>query len=565
MPSRVGVERGTRRGAVVLAVTVIAVLVAVATAGTWMTGARMLRLTDSAGYLGAAENLATGKGPTTPFALPTERATPDQQFAWGDELPLSEWPAGYPVVLAAADRLGADSGTQAARLVSIVALVALAGATMAALALTVGRSPVVLLAGTAIVLVGPTRQSFLGAQSPLGQSPMIMSERVFLPLVVMTLVAAAWPGPRRTRVDRWTLAAVVFGVAAATGTRYIGAVCGVAAALVVVLDRRRSPRFRLVVGAVVLAIGPVIVALSSLGATGSPKRLAWHPTAVTGPLVDQASAWFHIPRGWPFALRLVMVAVLVLGPILATGLRHWQQRSADPEGSTGGDRMELALAGFGGAYVLGLVTTRFLLDAVVLFDQRFLAPVQVSSYLLAIAVGHRLAWGWAAGRAPRWVVDAGVTLVVAVVAFPMLRLIPEDHRYLEAFGDRQAAADADAPLTGLDPSTPVFTNDTAGVWATTGLTAYTLPVRIELTTRTAVVDFDARVDQVVELAERDDVVVYVTTASEPAADPVDYTRRGLAVLAECPDGAVVLGRPGSSSEVAARGGPCRAPTGDQPG
>ena len=91
----------------------------------------------------------------------------------------------------------------------------------------------------------------------------------------------------------------------------------------------------------------------------------------------------------------------------------------------------------------------------------------------------------------------------------------------------------------------VWTRITAGPDASTGLTAYALPSRVELTTLAPVADFDERVDQVVALAQRDDVVLFVTTALEPAADPADYTARGLVVLAECPDGALVLGRAGS--------------------
>ena len=560
--SEPGAPGSTRRRPPVLTlVVVVVVLVATAVLGAWMTSPHMVRLTDSAAYLGAAHNITEGKGLTTPFALPTERATPDRQWAWGDEIPLSEWPPGYPVALAATDALGADGGAAAARWVSVVGLVALAGGVMAALALTVGRSPALLVLGPALVLLGPARQSYLGNQGPLGQSPMIMSERLFLPLAIWTLVAAAWPGPRRRSIDRLTIAAIAIGVAASTATRYIGAVLGVAAAVVVLLDAGRSRRFRVLVAAGLAATGPVVVAITSTIAGGTPKSLAWHTSAAVGPVVDQASAWFHIPRGWPWPIRLVMVGVVVVGPVVATGVRWWQlRRGGDAARAPGvGDRMELALAGFGVTYLLGLVFTRFVLDAVVLFDQRFLAPLQMTSYVLLVAVAHRLLSGLLEGRAPVWSTDVVVGVALLALVVPGARRVPDDHRYVVALGGLQAAADVEPPLGGLPADTRVFTNSTAGTWASTGLTAYALPTRVELTTLATVTDFDERVDQVVALAQRDDVVLYVTTAPEPAADPVDYTSRGLVVLAECPDDAVVLGRAGSPLTDASRQAPCRAP------
>jgi hypothetical protein len=556
-PGATGSARG--RPSVVTLVAVVGVLVATAALAAWMTSPRMVRLTDSAAYLGAAHNISEGKGLTTPFALPTERATPDRQWAWGDELPLSEWPPGYPIALAATDALGADGGAAAARWVSVVGLVALAGGVMAALTLTVGRSPALLVLGPALVLLGPARQSYLGNQGPLGQSPMIMSERLFLPLAIWTLVAAAWPGPRRRAVDRLTVAAVALGVAASTATRYIGAVLGAAAALVVLLDVGRSRRFRALVALGLAATGPMVVAITSAVAGGTPKSLAWHTSAVVGPVVDQASAWFHIPRGWPFAVRLVMVGVIVVGPIVATAVRWWHLRRVGDAASGVGDRMELALAGFGVTYLLGLILTRFVLDAVVLFDQRFLAPLQMTSYVLLIAVTHRLLARLLVGRAPVWSTDVVIGIALLALVVPGARRVPDDHRYLVALGGLQAAADVEPPLGGLGASTRVFTNSTAGTWASTGLTTYALPSRVELTTLATVADFDERVDQVVALAQRDDVALYVTTAAEPAADPADYTSRGLVVLAECPDGALVLGRAGSPLTDATRQAPCRAP------
>lgn len=558
------VEAGTatrprRRTAPVTIVVVVGVLVATAALAVWMTSPRMVRLTDSAAYLGAAHNITEGKGLTTPFALPTERATPDRQWEWGDEIPLSEWPPGYPIALATADALGADGGADAARWVSVAGLVALAGGVMAALGLTVGRSPALLVLGPALVLLGPARQSYLGNQGPLGQTPMIMSERLFLPLAIWTLVAAAWPGPRRRAVDRLTIAAVAVGVAASTATRYIGAVLGAAAAVVVLLDAGRSRRFRALVAVAFAAAGPLVVGATSAIAGGTPKSMSWHTTAAVGPVVDQASAWFHIPRGWPFALRLVMVGVLVLGPVVAVGVRWWQLRRVDRAAPGTADRMELALAAFGVLYLVGLALTRFALDAVVLFDQRFLAPLQMASYVLLIAVAHRLLSHLLDGRGPVWSTDLIVALALLALVVPGARRVPDDHRYIVTIGELQAAADVEPPLGGLGTGTRVFTNSTAGTWASTGLTAYALPSRVELTTLATVTDFDARVDQVVALAERDDVVLYVTTAAEPAADPVDYTDRGLVVLAECPDDAVVLGRSGSPLTDAVRQAPCRAP------
>jgi hypothetical protein len=61
---------------------------------------------DGQAYLGAAHNLAAGKGLTTPFAVFTSRLSPDRQLAFHGAIPLTHFPPAFPVLLAAVSKFG---------------------------------------------------------------------------------------------------------------------------------------------------------------------------------------------------------------------------------------------------------------------------------------------------------------------------------------------------------------------------------------------------------------------------------------------------------------------------
>lgn len=84
----------------------------------------MVQATDSAGYLSAAENLASGKGMTSPISLSSSAVRIAEQLRFGDQLPFTHLGPGYPAMigLLRATGVGLDSS---ARLVSAAGLAAL--------------------------------------------------------------------------------------------------------------------------------------------------------------------------------------------------------------------------------------------------------------------------------------------------------------------------------------------------------------------------------------------------------------------------------------------------------
>ncbi len=536
-------------------VTLLALLlVVVAVAAWWWTSPRMLEVVDSAGYIGAADNLADGRGLTTPFALATERAGPAQQVSWGTEIPLSEWPPGYPAALAVVGSAGL-SAFDAARVISVVGLIGLGAASFGALWLAT-RSGGVAVIGTVLVMVGHTTETYLGPGAPLGWSGVIASERLFLPLALGALVVAALPSEPGTTGERVRLSALFVLVVAAVLTRYPGVACGVAAATVILLDHRRPLRRRLgLAGALAAAVlGSTL--LPGLVAGGSPKVVAWHPVPLLRPVVDTMGAWFMVPESWLFGLRVVLVVLLVAGPVAVVGVRT-VRRALDRGPLDASDRIDLSLAVFLVVYSLVVVVTCLLLDAAVPPEQRLFGPVQVVAYLLVLSVLHR-AGRLALSRAPRArpaAVDVAVIAVALALAAVPLWDLRSGHDYLTVLGRAQVAVRDDLALAEVAPDTIFFTDETSTVWTATGNPTYVLPSRVVLTTMQDNPDYEDQVDEVVAIVrDRDGLVVVFASGTGPG--PQDLEERGLVVFGRCA-GATVLGRPGSAHAAVAGTDGCR--------
>jgi hypothetical protein len=453
----------------------------------------------------------------------------------GARVPLVEWPPGYPAALALADLIGLDE-IGAARFVAVVGVAVVATAAFVMLAM--GSGSILLgIAGSALLLLGPTEDTYLGSQSPLGWSVVIVSERAFLPLTMASLAIAAWSP--RISWSRWARFGVLLGlVAAVISVRYVGLSVAVAVVVGLLADRWGSRHLRFTLASAVLVVAGVTFLLPGIVA-GVPKSVAWHPPASLDPIVDTMGAWFSVPTSWPLALRAIIVAALFGVPVvlaLARGIVGWAP--------SGPDRVALIVAIFVVSYLVAVFVTVFWLDAVVGLQQRVLGPTQLGAYVLLVIEIHRCLRRATAplGRSVDWIPTTLASSMVGLLLLAPLTTLGADRAYLSRLRSAQLAHVEQTPLRGFDDLV-VFTDDPSTVWTATGQLVYVLPSRTTLTTGRPNRSFDADVDEVARILREIDGVALVYGAGT-AARPSDLEARGLVVIDECAQ-AVVLASPRS--------------------
>lgn len=452
-------------------IALLGVLFMATVAGSWwMTGAGMVVTPDSASYLSTAQHLADGQGLTSDFAPDTSTYTIEEQLELDGRVPLTEWPPLYPAVLGGGAVLGPDP-LEVARVVNAFAL----GATAVLGALLIRRAvdppPLVLAATALLVVLGPVQVAGLRLLSvPLvGQSAFVLSETLFLPLLLGALLV----GARIARDGRRALVAAVALVGAATLTRYVGVAAGAGAAAMVLADPSAPGRGRVRRAVALLVTGPAAILLWAMAqrvvwGSGGGEVLAWHPpgTDALGDLVDVAGGWFLLPPSWPAPLRALLLLVAVAVPVsfVVRELRRGGARGA-ARGAAAPHPVVPVLVGLltAAAGVLAvLVVTMVLVDANVPFAQRTLAPVQVLLQLAWVCVLYR----WLADR-PAWAPTTAVGVAALVLCAGSIAGLDEDRAALAESVRTAAAQRAGSPLRDLPGDAVVVTNEPARAWGET--------------------------------------------------------------------------------------------------
>ena len=187
-----------------------------------------------------------------------------------------------------------------------------------------------------------------------------------------------------------------------------------------------------------LAYGPANPASSSLLAryTAPDTRARVFALKQTAVPLGAALAGFAVPLlmtriGWPSAV-LAVAAICLLGAILVDGWRKQldgQDDGAAPVGETGAIASLRLISGSASLRPLGVMAvcfaaTQFNFTAVfaaVLVERMRWSPVEAGTTLsiaMAVSVGSRLGWGWAADHAPPRLVLAalGAMMAAATVA-----------------------------------------------------------------------------------------------------------------------------------------------------
>ena len=468
-------------------------------------------LPDSASYMSAASNLASGKGLTTAFNPATSLYHPAQAAAVYGRVPLAQYGPLYPIALALAHALGfsANASVRVVGLITLIAFIALVG--MFAARLTDGRLS--LMAVLVVVCVAaPGLTDFTHWLNPLALSTFALSDLLFYVLVLASLLAVdGWLG--RPTVSRWAL--VVGLIVAAVLTRYAGvsiaATAACAALAEVSWDRRRR-----VLGAVTM-IGSGLAAFVGwdvlnkiISGAASPRSIVFHPSGhLAYAMLRVASAWFF-PSSWPEALTglvtvVIMVATLVVA--LSSGARR-RVVGELPVGVAAPIRLWRIGGWFVVCYSAMIVLTSTWLDASLAIDNRILGPIQTVLYLL---IASMLYWTVSsrvrALQPQRWALEAVVVAALVLWAPNAGALASE----LTVSAPTPHALPA---ISAIPASQFVVTNDTASMYLDAGHASMLVPLRFFFTTDQANTDFTADLRETGRLVrQRRGVVVWRPTLS----------------------------------------------------
>jgi hypothetical protein len=424
---------------------------------------------DSLAYLGAAQNVADGRGLTLPFVPVTVETGPATGAAYDGAAPLYHYSPLLPAALGALVRGGFAPRT-AARAVDVVAC----GATAAGLAWAVlrqTRQSIVAAVGAVALLL--TTEVFI---VPLTA---VATEAAFIPLSLFALGALAW---WLARPEWWWAAAFVALASAATLARTVG-IAVIATGLVAVLLWFPTRPARRALIAVATGAAAVVPALAWRMYDGSDVGgVGYHPPSLLG-VRGTLSSWLsgRLVAPWSATFQTLLLVVAVLA-VVATVFVLRGARSHDPgTEASESDRMLLRVAWlFAALYTLMLYVTITFVVITVPFGTRYMLPVLPPIvFLLVVGVWRLLTTAFR--PATRLVVRVAVALgVVALAGWHLtsgLRIV-EDAREVRGSPPSRFYDTIDDEPEG----TVVFTNLPHVVSARTGHFAVALPLAASIWT-----------------------------------------------------------------------------------
>jgi hypothetical protein len=502
-----------------------------------------LLTTDSASYLSAAENLASGEGLTTSFNDSLSVYHPREVVAFNGRVPFVHFEPLYSLLLAALHVTGL-SEIGAARVIGAVSL-AVCVLLLCALASRAcqGSLPLVFVF-VVVTVIGPSGKGFV-AGNLLELSGEVLSEPVFYAFSLAALLACAlFLDKGSTRYLVMTMALV----AGATLTRYVGASVALATSIAILsttaLPRRRRLRSAIgVIGVGVVAVVGWPIVERWLSGGSSPRQIAFHlhPHLVADFLATAAS-WFF-PTGWPSWLTdsgaLLLLAIAAIAPLSSTWFGLIKPADGAPPQTQSLLRL---LAIFLLSYVVVILVSSTFLDASLSLDQRVLGPLQVASSLILLSLTY-----WTIRS--RWAVDFRFGPVVITVVVALLVIAPNVALAVRQLGHpfpAPVATPAMTALAKLPGRDVVVTNEPSGVFIYTHRGSVLTPVRTYAITTKRNAAFEKDVDYIGQLVRRRHGVVALVPDLLPTSLTVGQLQRwaGLVVTRRFADGTVFLSAPG---------------------
>lgn len=445
----------------------------------------------------------------------------------------TQWPPLYPMLLGGTALFSGDpyAGARWLHALLFCANVALFGL----LLLRTIRSRWIALGGVLLLI---------GATPILTVHAFAWSEPAFLLLVMMSLglLAGYLTRPRPVGL---ALAAFLTGLACLT--RYAGLPLVAVGATLLLF--RRGPGFRGRLAEVALFVGvalvlPAVWLAGVLAAGGSASRaLAFHPLGLTQlwQAVFTVTGWLHVPAATPGAVRLLLVALLLLagGAVLFWSRRAlvavtWQAAFV---------RLLLLFVLF---YLGFLALSISFLDANTPLDDRILAPVYVAGLFLAIAGAGRLLQMLSKRPLMRPVITAALGLFLVVQLATAASWLREQRSkglgYSSPLWLQSATLEA---VRVLPADVDIFSNAPEAIDLLASREALSLPRKnaAMLGERNAGYEDDiAALQRALEAGAA--LVYFDTVANRPVVSPAELEQRMSLIAAErLPDGALYVAGP----------------------
>lgn len=445
---------------------------------------------DGGAYIGVADQLRSGHGPTSPSTYKYDDFSPRAAVAFRGEVPSTHFPPGYPATLASTS-LVTGTTRDAARMVNVLAAfvnVLLLG--VLAARMTAYRSIFAAAAPVLLVMFVPDHLIFDGPgwlQIHLG----VFSEPLFIALVTAVLLVAT-TAVTETSARRRSAMVVATGLsAAALLTRY----AGIAIVLTVAVGclwfgrQRLAQRARWALLFGVSAIAPTALFLlwsAHQGASGA-RAVAYHPGGREKQLVERLGHFFF-PLGWPQAVVFVGLAVLA---VAAAVVAFWLPPRAQAlwRGDDRGRALLVLAMVFVVSFLAVLVFTTTFLDATTPYGARLVAPVRGVAYAVVVAVVHRGAMAY-----------LRPVVVTAVLAMAITGLVLADwHLQGQSLTNASRAPRRLTPteraLAELPDDALIVTDAPYVAYLRAGRSSLVLPQRTEFLTREVNPEFEQQVSK----------------------------------------------------------------------
>ena len=407
---------------------------------------------DSGEYLSVAEGLLQGDGLTMPYAGYDEAF---RVIEPGERVPMTQFPPGYPVVLAATQKLGLGS-LDGARIVGAICFgisAALAGflvswetKSLTAIAITAG-----LMVSADLVIV----------------HSMVWSETVMLAALIGA-VAVTLRYLRGGGLADLVVAGALSVIASIT--RFVGVSAIVAVAFVLLIASRGSLTRRATRAVVfaVLCIAPTVawfVRNATILGRPSEKELGLYVPGFdhVAQMLATFGGWV-VP--WKAAMPFVGGALLLIGAVFGTRRLVRASKEARLPSVPG-----LCVL-FGSFYFAFVVASRTLLDQNIAFDFRILIPLYV---LTVVGVCSRFS------AIPRW----GSVLLIILATASLVRGLDATRSFSDLSvaaytGDAWRASPTLRHAGDLPPDTMLITNAPDPLWIWHGKVSVIVPPRSSL-------------------------------------------------------------------------------------
>jgi hypothetical protein len=414
---------------------------------------------DSVSYVMGAESLRSGEGYS-------------RLSGAGENLPITGFPPGYSVVLAAATQIGGDP-YQAGRLLNALLFAA-----------NIFLAGVIVFRGTRSWLAGSLASAFLLLSDDMIHiHSWIMSEGLFIFLILVGLLLLEVC----LRSGGW-LPAACLGLlaAAATLTRYVGLSVGAAEGLALLL-LGTTPRRKRWIQAVVFSLALLLPVVAWFGRNGAlagttvNRGLGYHPleSELVTAFLGTANAWF-----FPLALGLSRMARAAMSVAIAAGIgiAFLVTAALDRRAGTNSDVRQRTILPwvmvfFLPAYGAILLANSMFLDASTSPSgaARYLMPAYVGMVLLLVSAGHYLCVRWRQPLVRVTVVGLAILVLVlhAIQAWMFTTATPPNLGYTDLRHDMSSTI---AELQAMGEGRLFIANNVELIYVLTGRPAYALPI-----------------------------------------------------------------------------------------